>query len=116
MPGRWITVKDPAGFSRPGFTSGRNRKTKQGRPLRYRSKMISSDEQKEVIIVGGGLAGLSAAIYLGRAKRRTLVIDAGRSLALWEPDVRNYLGFPDGISGEELLKLAGRQARLAGAE
>ena len=65
----------------------------------------------EVIIVGGGIAGLSAAIYLGRAKRDTLVIDAGKSMAQWEPDVQNYLGFPKGISGEELLSRAREQAR-----
>ncbi len=65
----------------------------------------------EVIIVGGGIAGLSAAIYLGRAKRETLVIDAGKSMVRWEPDVHNYLGFPEGISGDELLDRARRQAR-----
>jgi len=65
----------------------------------------------EVIVVGGGLAGLSAAIYLGRAKRDTLLIDSGRSMARWEPDVQNYLGFPEGIAGDELLRRARRQAR-----
>ena len=65
----------------------------------------------EVIIVGGGLAGLSAAIYLGRAKRNTLVIDAGKSMARWEPKVENYLGFPNSISGEELLRRAHLQTR-----
>ena len=64
-----------------------------------------------VIIVGGGLAGLSAAIYLGRARRETLLIDSGKSMARWEPDVQNYLGFPDGIEGEELLRRARAQAR-----
>lgn len=65
----------------------------------------------EVIIVGGGIAGLSAAIYLARAKRKTLVIDAGKSMARWEPDVQNFLGFPRGISGEELLRRGREQAR-----
>src|SRR5881394_3388257 len=72
---------------------------------------MSESKDAEVIIVGGGLAGLSAAIYLGRAKRDTLLIDAGRSMARWEPDVQNYLGFPKGISGEELLSRARQQAR-----
>ncbi len=62
----------------------------------------------DVIIVGGGMSGLSAGIYLGRALRKTLIIDAGRSLARWEPEVQNYLGFPHGIGGPELLK-AGRE-------
>lgn len=67
--------------------------------------------RSQVIIVGGGLGGLSAAIYLGRAKRETLVIDSGKSMARWEPDVQNYLGFPEGISGSELLQRARTQAR-----
>ena len=49
---------------------------------------------REVIIIGGGLAGLSAALYLARSKRRTLLIHSGRSMAKWETDVQNYLGFP----------------------
>ena len=58
---------------------------------------------RDVIIIGGGLAGLSAALYLGRSKRQTLLIHSGRSMAKWETDVQNYLGFPDGINGRELL-------------
>jgi thioredoxin reductase (NADPH) len=69
----------------------------------------SMAEDHEVIIVGGGMAGLSAAIYLGRAERDTLVIDSGKSMATWEPDVQNYLGFPDGIAGEELINRGRRQ-------
>ena len=65
----------------------------------------------DAIIVGGGIAGLSAAIYLGRAQRATLVIDSGKSMAQWEPEVQNYLGFDKGIAGEELLKRGRRQAR-----
>src|SRR5256885_16492605 len=64
----------------------------------------------QVIIVGGGLAGLSAAVYLGRAKRQTLLINNGKSMARWEPEVQNYLGFPDGIAGEELVRLGQQQA------
>ena len=65
----------------------------------------------EVIVVGGGIAGLSAAIYLGRAQRDTLVIDSGHSMAKWEPVVENYLGFPKGVAGEKLLKNGRRQAK-----
>ena len=65
----------------------------------------------DAIIVGGGIAGLSAAIYLGRAQRATLVIDSGKSMAQWEPEVQNYLGFDKGIAGEELLKRGRQQAR-----
>jgi len=58
---------------------------------------------REVIIIGGGLAGLSAAIYLGRSRRETLLIHTNRSMAKWEAEVQNYLGFPGGIDGEDLL-------------
>ena len=58
---------------------------------------------RDVIIIGGGLAGLSAALYLGRSKRDTLLIHSGRSMAKWETEVQNYLGFPDGIAGTALL-------------
>jgi len=64
----------------------------------------------EVIVVGGGIAGLSGAIYLGRAQRDTLVIDSGRSMAKWEPVVENYLGFSEGVGGEELLRQGRKQA------
>lgn len=70
----------------------------------------------DAVIIGGGIAGLSAAIYLARAKRETLVVDAGRSLARWVPDVENYLGFPKGIKGEELLERGRKQAEHFGAQ
>ncbi len=73
-------------------------------------KDLDDPKLREVIIIGGGLAGLSAAIYLGRAQRDTLVIDSGHSMAKWEPIVENYLGFPKGISGDELLALGRSQA------
>lgn len=73
-------------------------------------KDLDDPQVREVIVIGGGIAGLSAAIYLGRARRDTLVIDSGHSMAKWEPDVENYLGFPKGISGEDLLKHGRRQA------
>ncbi len=69
----------------------------------------------EIIIVGGGLAGLSAAVYLRRALRDTLLIDEQKSMARWEPDVQNYLGFPDGMSGELLLRRGRQQAARYGA-
>lgn len=66
----------------------------------------------DAIVIGGGIAGLSAAIYLGRAQRRVLVIDSGNSMARWEPRVQNYLGYPQGISGPELLRRGKKQAGL----
>ena len=71
---------------------------------------------REVIIIGGGPAGLSAAIYIGRARRDVLVVDSGKPMARWEPDVQNYLGFPDGISGDALIDRGRSQAERFGAE
>lgn len=70
----------------------------------------------DVMVVGGGIAGLSAAVYLGRSRRRTVVIDSGHSMAKWEPEVENYLGFSNGISGAALLERGRVQAGRFGAE
>ena len=70
----------------------------------------------DAAIVGGGLAGLSAALYLGRSRRDTLLIHSGHSMAKWEQDVQNYLGFPDGISGNDLLTRGFAQVRRFGVE
>ena len=75
---------------------------------------MSKARQAQVIVVGAGLAGLSAAIYLGRAQRDVLVVHDGKSMAQWEPDVENYLGFPRGIHGEKLLEAGRLQARKHG--
>jgi thioredoxin reductase (NADPH) len=71
---------------------------------------------RDAVIVGGGLAGLSAAVYLGRAMRDALVIDNGKPMARWEPDVQNYLGFPEGISGADLISRGRKQAERYGVE
>ena len=76
----------------------------------------SPTQVREVIIVGGGIAGLSAALYLRRAERDTVILDTGRSLARWEPRVENYLGFPEGIAGDELLRRSVEQVRRYGVE
>lgn len=75
-----------------------------------------NSEEWQVLVIGGGIAGLTSAIYLTRSMHRTLVIDSGDSMALWEPKVENYLGFPEGISGSELLERGRAQARQFGME
>lgn len=70
----------------------------------------------DCVIVGAGPAGLTAAIYLARFRRRIAVIDAGHSRAAYIPTSHNYPGFPDGISGVELLERLRAQARRYGAE
>lgn len=57
----------------------------------------------DCLVVGGGPAGLTAALYLRRFHRQVLVCDGGHSRAAWIPRTHNYPGFPDGIPGPELL-------------
>ncbi|MBE7370091.1 NAD(P)/FAD-dependent oxidoreductase [Ramlibacter pallidus] len=57
----------------------------------------------DCLIIGGGAAGLTAAVYMGRYKRRVLVLDDDGSRLNWIPRTRNVPGFPDGIEGPELL-------------
>lgn len=70
----------------------------------------------DCIIVGGGPAGLTAAVYLARFHRQTLVLDRGGSRAALISKSRNYPGFPDGIGGRELLSRLLQQAEGYGAE
>lgn len=73
------------------------------------------DEPLDCLIVGGGPAGLTAAIYLARFHLDILVVDAGKSRAGWIPCTHNHAGFPDGISGKELLERMRAQAQKYGA-
>ncbi|CAO4173395.1 NAD(P)/FAD-dependent oxidoreductase [Methylorubrum aminovorans] len=61
------------------------------------------DDLLDCLIVGGGPAGLTAALYLARFERRFLVVDAGSSRASWIPTSHNIPLFADGISGREIL-------------
>jgi thioredoxin reductase (NADPH) len=70
----------------------------------------------DCLIVGGGPAGLTAAIYLARFHLDILVVDGGKSRASLIPCTRNHAGFPDGISGEELLQRMRNQACKYGAK
>lgn len=54
-------------------------------------------------IIGGGPAGMTAAIYLGRFRRRVALIDNGESRAALIPRTHNHPGYPDGIRGRDLL-------------
>ncbi len=74
--------------------------------------------QYDTVIIGGGPAGLTAAVYGASEGLRTLVVEknalggqAGTSFC-----IENYLGFPKGISGDDLTALAVEQARRFGAE
>lgn len=66
-------------------------------------------ETADALIVGGGPAGLSAALYLARYNRRVLVFDTGHGRSTHHQTNRNYLGFPEGISTIHLRELAREQ-------
>src|SRR5689334_20831808 len=69
----------------------------------------------DCLVIGGGPAGLTAALYLARFRRRVLVVDAGKSRAARIPRSHNHPGFIDGISGPELLRTVRVQAERYGA-
>ncbi|KSB91781.1 thioredoxin reductase [Caulobacter vibrioides] len=74
-----------------------------------------SGERIDCLIVGGGPAGLTAAIYLARFRLSVVVVDAGHSRAALIALTRNHAGFPEGISGKALLARMRKQAELHGA-
>jgi thioredoxin reductase (NADPH) len=74
------------------------------------------DQVYDVIIVGGGAGGLSAAIYLQRYRLSCLVIEKGRGRSFWMQDLRNYLGVDSHLPGRELLKQGQHHALEVGAD
>lgn len=63
----------------------------------------------EVIVIGGGPAGLSAALYLARYNRRVALFDTGHGRSSWHQINHNYLGFPGGIAALELRERGQQQ-------
>jgi len=68
----------------------------------------------ECVIVGAGPAGLSAAVYMGRFRRRTLVLDCGDGRWSYGQVNDNYLGFPSGATGIRLRVLGRAQGERFG--
>lgn len=76
------------------------------------------ERQYDIVIIGGGPAGLTAGLYTSRARLRTLLIEKGffgGQIANTE-HVENFPGFPDGVSGFELGQLMFQQAEKYGVE
>ena len=78
----------------------------------------SSRDEYDTVIIGGGPAGLAAAVYGASEGLRTLVVEreAPGGQAGTSSRIENYLGFPSGVSGDELASRALKQARRLGAE
>lgn len=70
----------------------------------------------DAIIVGGGMGGLSAAIYLARYGLKCLIIEKGKGRSLWMQYLRNYLGLPPDTPGRDILKNGTQQAIEWGAD
>ena len=72
----------------------------------------------DVIIIGGGPAGLTAGLYTARAKLKTLLLEkvapGGQAALAWT--IENYPGFPEGIGGPELMEKTEKQAEKYGLE
>jgi thioredoxin reductase (NADPH) len=76
---------------------------------------VDDERILDCLVIGGGAAGLVAAVYLGRYRRRALVIDDGGSRLAMIPKSRNVIGFPEGIAGPELLERMREHAANFGA-
>ena len=79
---------------------------------------MSEVEHRRIVIVGSGPAGYTAAIYAGRAELSPQVIAGlqfGGQLML-TTDVENFPGFPEGVTGPELMELMQKQAERFGSD
>jgi thioredoxin reductase len=75
-----------------------------------------SPVERDVVVVGGGVAGLSAAVFTARQGLDTLVVDPGESILRRNAHLENFPGFPLGVNARQLLDLLGEQAETAGAD
>lgn len=73
-------------------------------------------KQYDVVIIGKGPAGISAALYTVRANLKTLIIGADGGALLKTSKIENYYGFELPISGRQLLEAGEKQAARIGAE
>jgi thioredoxin reductase (NADPH) len=73
------------------------------------------DMDHDCLVIGGGPAGLTAAIYLVRFHLSLKLVDAGKSRAGWIPCTHNHAGYPGGISGKDLLAKMKAQGQMYGA-
>jgi thioredoxin reductase (NADPH) len=74
----------------------------------------SASETCDCATIGGVPAGLTAAVYLARYRRRIVLVDGGDSRAALIPESHNYLGFQNGVSGPKLLRILRQQVETYG--
>jgi len=86
--------------------------------MKLSSKNIESrlDTVYDAIVVGGGMGGLSAAIYLARYGLKCLVVEKGRGRSFWMQDTRNFLGQDPSAPGRDIIKHGTEQALGWGAD
>ena len=93
---------------------------RDGGTRKKEESQTATDGEKTAVfdcaIVGGGPAGLSAALYLGRMRRKVIIIDDRKGRSTWHQVNRNYLGFPDGVHATALRELGDEQAKRYGAD
>ncbi len=133
VPYRWYNVDDPDGarlLAAAGATSNQAPVviTTDGAPLIQPGLLdlanavglntMPQGEFYDVVIVGGGPAGLGAAVYAASEGLKTVIVEraAAGGQAGQSSRIENYLGFPDGVAGDQLTERARRQALRFGAE
>ena len=120
--GRWTaaTCVKPIQPSRPSIhvSSAPGDESRAPDRMGHDKPMKSTDaapRELDCVIIGGGAAGLSAAVNMGRMRRSVLLVDE-RDRFLWRHMIHNYLGFPDGIPAADIRRLGWRQAARFGVE
>lgn len=77
---------------------------------------MASDHEYDVVVVGGGVAGRSAAVFTARHDFETIVLDAGSPILRRNAHLENYPGFPAGVNARLLLDMMRDQLERAGGD